>query len=59
MSKLISYNNIFVEFDAKCCLVRDKMAVKEILKRKLKELYQLSRGHYGENKDPCIYMSIK
>ncbi|XP_019457632.1 PREDICTED: uncharacterized protein LOC109358022 [Lupinus angustifolius] len=56
VSKLVVYNNIVVEFDAKSCFVKDKLTWKAILIGKLKNgLYQLS----GIERDACAYVSIK
>jgi len=56
VSKLTADNNIFVEFDANCCFVKDKLTRKAILKGTLKDdLYQLSKTE----RDLCAYVSVK
>ncbi|PNY01489.1 copia-like polyprotein, partial [Trifolium pratense] len=60
VSKLTADNNIFVEFDANCCSVKDKLTGQTLLKGRLKDgLYQLSDVSPQSNKDPCVYMSVK
>jgi len=60
-SKLTADNNAIVEFDEKCCYVKDKPTGKALLKGRFKDgLYQLSTNKEpSTNKDPCVYMSLK
>lgn len=59
VSRLASDNNIFVEFHATKCFVKDKATGMVLLEGKIEDgLYQLSSMSSNNNKGPSVFLSI-